>query len=74
MRRLFWVGVGVAASVAVYRWARKQRARYGPEATAAKIADGLRDLGTLVRQAMEEGARAMDEKEAELRAALGDRG
>jgi hypothetical protein len=73
MRRLFWVGVGVGVSIAAYRWVRKQRARYGPEAVSAKLAEGARDTWKLLEVSVDEGRRAAAEKEAELRASLGER-
>ena len=73
MRRLFWVGVGVGVSIAAYRWVRKQRARYGPEAVSAKLAEGARDAWKLLEVSVDEGRRAAAEKEAELRASLGER-
>lgn len=72
MRRLFWVGVGVAVTVVAVRWLQKQRRRYGPDAVGAKLAQGSRDLAELVRMSLAEGRRAMAEKEAEIRASLGE--
>ena len=72
MRRLFWMGVGVAATVLVVRWLQKQRRRYGPDAVGAKLAQGSRDLAALVRASVAEGRRAMAEKEAEIRTSLGN--
>lgn len=71
MRRVFWIGVGVALTVMAARWMRKQRERFSPESMAAKVADGMEDLRSLVRVSVEEGRRAMEQKEAELRAELG---
>jgi hypothetical protein len=71
MRRLFWIGVGVAAAYYGTRWVRRQRERYSPAAVGARAADSLNDLGKLLRVAVEEGRRAMAEKEAEIRASIG---
>jgi hypothetical protein len=67
VNRLFWVGVGVGATIMLLRWARRQRQRYGPEAVTARLSQGLRDLGDLIAVSMEEGRKAAAEKEAELR-------
>lgn len=74
MRRIFWlaVGLGAGATAAVLfsRWMRRQAERVGPAAIARDIASGLRDLGRLLGEAVEEGRRAMREREAEVRASL----
>jgi hypothetical protein len=71
-RRLFWVGVGVGASIMAVRWLRRQRARYGPQNVADQLARGARDVGALIKVSLDEGRRAMAEKEAELRASLAE--
>jgi hypothetical protein len=72
MRRIFWIGVGVAAAYYVSRWARRQRDRLSPENLAAKAAEGMGSLMELVRVSADEGRRAAAEKEAEIRASLGE--
>ena len=69
-RRLFWIGVGAAATVMALRWIQRQRARYGPGNVADRLAEGTRDLATLVKVSLAEGRRAMAEREAELRSGL----
>ena len=71
MKRLFWIGVGVAAAYYGARWVRRQREKYSPAAIGGRAQETLNDLGKLVRLALEEGRRAMAEKEAEIRASLG---
>jgi hypothetical protein len=71
VRRLFWIGVGVAAAYYGSRWMRRQRERYSPGAMAGRAQETLGDLGKLLRLAFEEGRRAMTEKEAEIRASIG---
>ncbi len=75
MRRPFWVavglGAGVAAAVMVSRWMRRQRQRLSPANIGSQIAKGARDVGRLVREALDEGRRAFVEKEEELKASLG---
>lgn len=70
MRRMFWVGVGVAGTVLVLRWLRKQRQRMSPEEIGRSVGEGLADFRELVRASVAEGRRAMREKEAELRSSL----
>jgi hypothetical protein len=73
VKRLIWIGVGVGLSVAAYRWAKKQQAKYGPDAVAGKLSEGARDAWKLLGVAVEEGRRAAAEKEAELQASLNER-
>ena len=67
MSRLFWVGVGVAGTILVVRWARRQRQRFGPEALTTKAGDTVASMRKLLRASIEEARRAMEEKEAQLR-------
>jgi hypothetical protein len=69
MRRLLWIGVGVAAAIYASRWWRRQRTRFGAEGLGDKARQGVRDLLELTRVSVEEGRRAAAEKEAELREA-----
>jgi hypothetical protein len=69
-KRLFWLTTGVA--VGVYTVLRTQRSlrrranRLRPDSMAADLASALRDLGTDLRKAVEEGRSAMALREAEL--------
>jgi hypothetical protein len=72
MRRLFWIGVGVAAAYYGSRWLRRQRDRLTPENVAARAAERLGGVMELVRVSVEEGRRAAAQKEAEIRSSLGD--
>lgn len=71
IRRLFWVafGVGLGATTAVVasRWTRKQARKAAPATIAREARGGLLDLSKLVASSVEEGRRAMDERERELR-------
>ncbi|HEV3474314.1 MAG TPA: hypothetical protein VG602_03000 [Actinomycetota bacterium] len=71
MRRLFWIGVGVAAAYYGSRWIRRKREQYSPAAVSGRAQATLNDLGKLLRVAVEEGRRAMVEKEAQIRSSLG---
>lgn len=72
MRRGFWVALGLGAgatgALVVSRWTRRQVERAKPQAIAREAKGGLMDLSRLVAESIEEGKRAMDERERELRA------
>ncbi len=74
MKRMVWtalgLGAGVATAVMVSRWMRRQRERYSPANIGRVASEGARDLGALFRDALDEGRRAMAEREAEIRASL----
>ena len=74
MRRLFWVGVGVAAAYYGSRWLRRQRERLSPGGVGARVGDMARDVGQLVKVSVDEGRQAAAEREAELRAELEQQG
>ncbi len=67
MRRLFWIGVGATVGVIVLRQVSKKAHQYTPEGLSQSLAswgDGLRELASAVRE-------GMDQREDELRFALG---
>jgi len=74
MRRAFWaalgLGAGATAAVLTSRWMRKQSERLAPANVGRQLGDTARDLGQLLREAMEEWRRGAAEKEAEIRAQL----
>ena len=74
MRRLFWLAVGVGfgavSAVMASRWTRKQVRRASPQAIAREARGGILDLTKLVAESVDEGKRAMDARERELRAKL----
>jgi hypothetical protein len=71
-KRLFWLSVGLAigfgSSFWLFRLVRETMARYTPEQLADDLASAMRRLAADVRAAAAEGAQAMREAEAELRA------
>lgn len=73
---MFWtalgLGAGVAGAVMVSRWVRRQKQRYSPANLGAQLSEGARDVGSLLREALDEGRQAMAEREAEIRASLPD--
>ncbi|GAA4712086.1 hypothetical protein APR04_000731 [Promicromonospora umidemergens] len=74
IRRLFWVGVGVAATVVVIRKGRQVVARYTPEAVSERAAAAVDDAGVrLNRMALSfrsDFTSARAEREAQLMASL----
>jgi hypothetical protein len=74
MRRGFWVALGLGAgatgAVLTSRWARRQANKVKPATLAREARGGLMDLSKLVAESIEEGKRAMEERERELRAEL----
>ena len=75
MKRGFWVALGLGAgatgAVLASRWTRKQAARVAPQTIAREAKGGLMDLSKLVSESIQEGKRAMDERETELRRETG---
>jgi hypothetical protein len=70
VKRVFWIGIGVAGTVMAVRWLRKQRQRYGPANVADRLGETAANMGRLLAVSVEEGRRAMAKREAEIRAAL----
>lgn len=74
IRRLFWVGVGVTATVVVVVKGRQVVARYAPRAVVDRAEDLGRDVsrrsGTFLTTFRSEFSTARDAREAELVAAL----
>jgi hypothetical protein len=74
MRRGFWaalgLGAGATGAVLVSRWARRQADRVRPTTLAREAKGSLLDLSKLVAESIEEGKRAMEARERELRAEL----
>lgn len=69
MRRLFWVGVGVAVTVAVVRRGRGLVEHYAPAGTGDAV-DGALRVGRALRTARDEFRAGVAEREAELLDAL----
>ena len=76
MRRAFWLAVGIGAGVtigvAVTRWARRKSEALAPANMGRQVADVAGDVGRLFREAAAEFRMGVAEKEAEIRAALGE--
>ena len=71
MRRGFWValglGFGATGAILAGRWVRRKADRVRPQTLAREAKGGLLDLSKLVAESIEEGKRAMAERERELR-------
>lgn len=76
-KRLFWLtiglGIGLGTSFWVMRFVKSTLERYTPERVSADLADAIKSFGKDLRAAVAEGAEAMREREAELRAQLDSR-
>ena len=76
MKRIFWLalglGAGAAGAIMTARFARRQVDKVAPSTLAREARGGLLDLSRRVSESMEEGRRAMQEKEEQLRTESGD--
>ena len=76
MRRLFWLalglGAGAAGAIMTARFARRQMNKVAPSTLAREARGGLLDLSRRVSESIEEGRRAMQEKEEQLRSESGE--
>ena len=76
MKRIFWlalgIGAGAAGAIMTARFARRQMDKVAPSTLAREARGGLLDLSRRVSESMEEGRRAMQEKEEELRGGSGE--
>jgi len=76
VRRLFWLalglGAGAAGAIMTARFARRQMNKVAPSTLAREARGGLLDLSRRVSESIEEGRRAMQEKEEQLRSESGE--
>jgi hypothetical protein len=76
MKRLFWLalglGAGAAGAIMTARFARRQMDKVAPSTLVREARGGLLDLSRRVSESMEEGRRAMQEKEEQLRGESGE--
>ena len=68
MKRLFWLGVGLAVGVYATRRASEAAQRLTPAGVGANLADGLRELGAGLGAFGAEVRAGMTEREQELAA------
>jgi hypothetical protein len=70
VKRAFWLaaglGAGVAGAIMTSRWMRRQQERLSPAHIGAQFSEGVRDLGGLFREALEEARVATRAREAEI--------
>lgn len=67
MKRIVWMGIGVAIGIIAFRKITEAKANMGPDGlnrAVARLADGVYDFADAVRA-------GMNEREADLRVALG---
>jgi hypothetical protein len=72
---MFWVafgaGLGAATAIVTTRWTRKQVQKASPQAIAREAKGGVADLSRFVAASLDEGRRAADAREQELRTQYG---
>lgn len=66
MKRLFWLGVGVATGVMVTRKAAEAAQKLTPAGVGEQIGDGLRELASAIGEFGAEVRAGMSEREHEL--------
>lgn len=71
MRRLFWLAMGATIGGLVVRKASRAAAHLTPESLLGSLANGVRDLGSAVREFTVEVRDGMHEREEELREGVG---
>lgn len=72
MRRMLWLGIGLAAGALVVRAVTKKAQELTPPAVAASARDSLTDLIDSVRIFVDDVREGMAEREAEIHAAFSD--
>jgi len=76
VKRVFWLamglGAGVTGAVMLSRWMRRQQERLSPANIGAQVGEAVRDLGQLVRTAIDEGRQEMRRVESEIRSSLSE--
>jgi hypothetical protein len=76
VKRLFWLalglGAGAAGAIMTARFARRQMNKVAPSTIAREARGGLLDLSRRVSESIDEGRRAMQEKEEQLRSESGE--
>jgi hypothetical protein len=66
------LGAGAAGAIMTARFARRQMDKVAPSTLARGARGGLLDLSRRVSESIEEGRRAMQEKEEQLRTESGE--
>lgn len=73
MKRLFWVGVGIAAGVALNRKASAAARRFTPAGAAENVGEAIRELAEAIGSFGADVRVGMAERERELHAAVAER-
>lgn len=71
MRRLFWVALGATAGVLVVRKLTRMAHNVTPEGASDRVSEAVSGLGQAIRDFADDVRAGMDEREADLRLALG---
>jgi len=71
MRRLFWIALGATVGVLLVRKITKTAEAYSPSGVAKGLSGSLSDLGDGLREMAEAVREGMEQRETELRYALG---
>jgi len=76
VRRIFWLALGLGAgatgAVLAARWFERQTRRMAPANLARQAGGTVKDLSSLIGEAVREFRQGMIEKESEVRSTLGE--
>ena len=72
MRRLLWLGIGLAVGALVVRAVTKKVQAFTPEGMAASARDGVAGLAANVRNFVDDVRDGMAEREAEIHSAFSE--
>jgi hypothetical protein len=72
MRRLLWLGIGLAVGALVVRAVTKKAQAFTPQGMAASARDGVAGLAASVRNFVDDVRDGMAEREAEIHSAFSD--
>jgi hypothetical protein len=61
------LGAGATGAIMASRWAKRQARKVAPQTLAREAKGGLLEFSKLVSESIQEGKRAMEERERELR-------
>jgi hypothetical protein len=70
MRRLLWLGIGLAVGALVFRAVAKKAQAFTPQGIAGSVQQGAAGMLESVRTFVEDVRDAMDERESEIRSAF----
>ncbi|NEE01337.1 DUF6167 family protein [Phytoactinopolyspora halotolerans] len=71
MKRLFWIALGATAGVIIVRKVTKAAESMTPEGAADRLSSALTSVSQSIREFTDEVRAGMDERDKELREALG---